>query len=129
MTMWWRPGTCGARSMLWWRGLRHVLAASLVLCQRHPGAIDTYLPRDLAARRQRLVHGTVFGGIATEWMALAVTGTPLSIVGAIFKSAAFRKCRHWHDFPLWHDRLMLAEMGLHGDVDQHAVDRRLLSGR
>lgn len=92
-----------------------VLAASLAICQRHPGAIDSYC------------HGTFLRGAGTsfihpylwdrtEWMALSLTGTPVSIVGAIFQAEAFRKCRHWHDFPLWHDRLMLAEMGLHGDV-------------
>jgi hypothetical protein len=92
-----------------------VLAASLVLLQRHPGAIDTYF------------HGTFLRGAKasftspylwdpTEWMALALTGTPLSIVGAIFQTDAFRKCNQWRAFPLWHDRLMLAEMGLHGSV-------------
>jgi glycosyltransferase involved in cell wall biosynthesis len=92
-----------------------VLAASLVLCQRFPGAVDTRL------------HGTFLRGAKasfvkpyewdrTEWMALSLTTTPLSMVGSIFHAETFAQCRHWRRFPLWHDRLMLAEMGLHGGV-------------
>lgn len=92
-----------------------VLAASLVLCQRYPGAPDTRM------------HGTFLRGSQasfsepyvwdrTEWMALALTTTPLSIVGSVFHAATFDRCGHWKRFPLWHDRLMLAEMGLHGAV-------------
>lgn len=92
-----------------------VLVASLTLCQRHPGALHPYLhglfPRGAKAS---FVEPYLFD--RTEWMALALTGTPLSIVGAVFHAETFRRCRHWRQFPLWHDRLMLAEMGLHGAV-------------
>lgn len=92
-----------------------VLASSLVLCQRYPGAPDTRM------------HGTFLRGAQasfsepylwdrTEWMALALATTPLSIVGSVFHAAIFEQCQHWKRFPLWHDRLMLAEMGLHGTV-------------
>lgn len=92
-----------------------VLVASLVLCQRYPGAPDSRL------------HGTFLRGSAasfsepyawdrTEWMALALTTTPLSIVGSVFHAPTFGRCEHWPRFPLWHDRLMLAEMGLHGAI-------------
>ncbi len=92
-----------------------VLASSLVLCQRYPGAPDTRM------------HGTFLRGAQasfsepylwdrTEWMALALATTPLSIVGSVFHAATFERCGHWKKFPLWHDRLMLAEMGLHGVV-------------
>ena len=92
-----------------------VLAASLVLIQRHPGALDTYLHGTfLNAAKASFIEPYLWD--RTEWMALALTGTPLSIVGAIFDTAAFRQCSRWHEFPLWHDRLMLGEMGLHGAV-------------
>lgn len=92
-----------------------VLASSLVLCQRYPGAPDTRM------------HGTFLRGAhasfsepylwdRTEWMALSLATTPLSIVGSVFHAATFEQCQHWKRFPLWHDRLMLAEMGLHGTV-------------
>jgi glycosyltransferase involved in cell wall biosynthesis len=92
-----------------------VLAASLVLVQRHPGALDTYLHGTfLNAAKASFIEPYLWD--RTEWMALALTGTPLSIVGAIFQAAAFRQCTRWREFPLWHDRLMLGEMGLHGAV-------------
>lgn len=92
-----------------------VLAASLVLVQRHPGALDTYLHGTfLNAAKASFIEPYLWD--RTEWMALALTGTPLSIVGAIFQADAFRRCTRWREFPLWHDRLMLGEMGLHGAV-------------
>lgn len=92
-----------------------VLVPSLMLVQPYPGAPEAY------------VHGTFltpekasftqpYEWDRTEWMALSLTGTPLSIIGGIFDAATFRKCDAWRGFPLWHDRLMLAEMGIHGNV-------------
>ena len=93
-----------------------VLVSSLVLCQKHPGAIDT------------AVHGMFLRGASAgrfeepylwdtaEWLALASVTTPLSIVGSVFQADVFRRCERWRAFPIWHDRLMLAEMGLHGRV-------------
>jgi len=91
------------------------LAASLVLCQRYPGAIDTNL-------QGTFLRGSAASFVApyvwsqAEWMALSLTTTPLSMVGSVFHAATFQKCEHWRQYPLWHDRLMLAEMGLHGGV-------------
>ncbi len=93
-----------------------VLVSSLVLCQRYPGAVETK------------PHGIFLGGSSTAsyaepylwhrtaWLALALATTPLSIVGSVFHAATFAKCQLWKRFPLWHDRLMLAEMGFHGAV-------------
>jgi hypothetical protein len=71
-----------------------------------------------------------------EWMALALIGTPMSMVGSIFRTDVFRRCREWLKFPMWHDRLMLAEMGLHGAVislpwigGHYRVSAQQLSGR
>jgi glycosyltransferase involved in cell wall biosynthesis len=92
-----------------------VLAASLVLCQRYPGAIDTNLQGTfLRGATASFVEPYVWN--QTEWMALSLTTTPLSMVGSVFHAETFKKCAHWREFPLWHDRLMLAEMGLHGSV-------------
>ena len=30
-----------------------------------------------------------------EWMGLGLVGTPNSIVGSVFRTSAFRKCREW----------------------------------
>lgn len=92
-----------------------VLAASLVLCQRHPGALDTYL-HGLFLRGQKASFTKPYEWDPTEWMALALVGTPLSVIGSIFRTEPFRKCVEWHRFPVWHDRLMLGEMGMHGAI-------------
>lgn len=93
-----------------------VLVASLVLCQRNPGALRTY-PHGMflrGAARARFAEPYLWD--RTEWMALGLVSTPLSIVGSVFHADTFGKCQYWKSFPIWHDRLMLAEMGLHGGV-------------
>lgn len=94
-----------------------VLVSSLVLCQSHPGALNTY-------QQGLLLRGAGGGASFTrpyrwdraEWMAIGLVATPNSIVGSVFRTDAFRKCREWTSYPIWHDRLMLTEMGLHGGV-------------
>ena len=93
-----------------------VLVAALTLCQRYPGAVDTqphgmFLKGDGRAR-----YDAPYRWDATEWFALSLITTPLSITGSVFHRESFARCRRWLKFPLWHDRLMLAEMGLHGEV-------------
>jgi glycosyltransferase involved in cell wall biosynthesis len=95
---------------------QRVLVSSLIVCQSHPGALNTQ------------PHGLLLRGAAkpsfvapyewdrAEWMALASVTTPNSIVGSVFRTDAFRKCDGWKAYPIWHDRLMLGEMGLHGSV-------------
>lgn len=92
-----------------------VLAASLVLCQRHPGALGTYLHGHML-RGRKASFTAPYDWDRTEWMSLALVGTPLSIVGSVFRADAFRACTEWHAFPLWHDRLMMGEMGLRGRI-------------
>lgn len=93
-----------------------VLAASLVLCQSCPGALDTRLHGTFLQGSSRANYAEPYLWDRTEWMALALTTTPLSIVGSVFHAETFATCRQWTSFLLWHDRLMMAEMGLHGAV-------------
>jgi len=93
-----------------------VLVAALIICQKHPGAFGT-VPRGFfpsGGRRAAYCENYVWD--KAEWMALALVDTPLSVIGSVFREDTFRKCKTWKSYPLWHDRLMLAEMGLHGDV-------------
>lgn len=92
-----------------------VLVASLVLCQRYPGAPDTRL-HGIFLRGSHASFSEPYVWDRTEWMALALTTTPLSIVGSVFRAATFALSARWQRFPLWHDRLMMTEMGLHGAV-------------
>lgn len=92
-----------------------VLAASLVLCQRHPGALGSHLHGHML-RGRTASFTQPYDWDRTEWMSLALVGTPLSIVGSVFRAEAFRACAEWHAFPLWHDRLMMGEMGLRGRI-------------
>jgi glycosyltransferase involved in cell wall biosynthesis len=92
------------------------LIASLILCQRFPGSLDTQPHGIFPQGAERSRFGEPYRWLAAEWMALGLITTPLSMVGSIFRREVFAKCRQWLSFPLWHDRLMLAEMGLHADV-------------
>jgi glycosyltransferase involved in cell wall biosynthesis len=93
-----------------------VLVASLIVCQSHPGALNTH-PHGLLLRGSSATSFTKpYRWDRAEWMALGLVTTPNSVIGSVFRTDAFRKCRLWHSYPIWHDRLMLAEMGVHGAV-------------
>ena len=109
------PGHLGRALSLLQERPDTVLAASLVLCQRHPGALGTYLHGHML-RGKKASFTEPYDWDRTEWMSLALVGTPLSIVGSVFRADAFRACTEWHAFPLWHDRLMMGEMGLRGRI-------------
>ena len=110
------PGQLGRAISILNANREAVLVASLVLCQSYPGAINTRLQGTFLRGRARGNYAEPYVWDKTEWMALALTTTPLSIVGSVFHRDTFAQCRHWTSYPLWHDRLMLAEMGLHGTV-------------
>ncbi|MBY0493696.1 MAG: glycosyltransferase [Cyanobacteria bacterium] len=92
-----------------------VLLSSLVLCQNHPGALKTHQQGVLLRSRDASWMQPYRWGRA-EWMALSMVETPSSLVGSLLRTDAFRKCRIWTSYAIWHDRLMVAEMGLHGSV-------------
>ena len=93
-----------------------VLVSSLVVCQSHPGALNSH-PHGLLLRGfGRASFMEPYRWDRAEWQALALVTTPNSVIGSIFRTDAFRKCRTWTSYPIWHDRLMLGETGLHGDV-------------
>jgi glycosyltransferase involved in cell wall biosynthesis len=93
-----------------------VLVASLALCQSYPGAADTRLQGTFLRGAATANYAERYAWGQSEWMALALAATPLSIVGSVFRAETFARCQQWKSFPLWHDRLMLAEMGLLGSV-------------
>ncbi|HEX8028519.1 MAG TPA: glycosyltransferase family 2 protein [Vicinamibacterales bacterium] len=92
-----------------------VLVPSLALCQRHPGALGTYL-HGMFPRGARASYVAPYRFDRDEYMAMTLVSTPMDIVGSVFQRAAFRECHEWHAFPMWHDRLMLGEMGIRGPV-------------
>lgn len=109
------PGQLGLAVDLLDRRPETVLVASLTLCQRYPGAIDTRM-HGMFLRGAQARYDAPYEWNPTEWLALSLISTPLAITGAVFRTETFQQCRQWLSFPLWHDRLMLAEMGLHGRV-------------
>lgn len=95
---------------------RAALLSSFAVMQAHPGALNTQVHGTLlrADERTSYEHPYVWG--RAEWLALALVATPLSIIGSVFRSDAFRSCVRWRKYPIWGDRLLLAEMSLHGEV-------------
>lgn len=92
------------------------LVSSLILCQSHPGALDTQPHGMLLRGRDKASFTAPYVWDPAEWLALASVTTPNSIVGSVFRTESFRQCHDWKAFPVWHDRLMLGEMGIHGTV-------------
>ncbi len=92
-----------------------VLVSSLALYQNHPGSLTTVL-QGCFLRGAGASFTKPYRWTQAEWMGLALAATPMSIVGSVFQVDAFRRCRDWTGFPIWHDRLMLGEMGRHGQV-------------
>lgn len=92
------------------------LLSTLTLSQPHPGALNSHAQGVFlrGGRDASFMHP--YRWDRAEWMALSMVATPSSLVGAIFRADAFRRCRAWQSYPIWHDRLMLAEIGLHGRV-------------
>ena len=92
------------------------LVSSLIVCQSHPGALNTHPHGVLLRGAGRASFMEPYRWDRAEWLALALVTTPNSVIGSVFRAGAFRKCRTWTSYPIWHDRLMLGEMGLHGDI-------------
>lgn len=92
------------------------LVSSLVLCQSHPGSLNTHAYGQLLRGSATTSFTEPYRWDRTEWLALTLVKTPNSIVGSVFRTDMFRRCRDWVGYPIWHDRLMLGEMGLHGSV-------------
>jgi len=93
-----------------------VLVASLALVQSHPGSVDTRLHGLFLRGAQHPQYAGTYRWDRVEWFALSLISTPLSLIGSVFRREVFERCKQWLKFPIWHDRLMLAEMGLHGSV-------------
>jgi glycosyltransferase involved in cell wall biosynthesis len=111
------PGQLGRALQLLERSPQTVLVAALALFQPYPGALLTrthgWFPSGFARAR----FNRPYKWERVEWLALGLMTTPLCLIGSIFRAEVFRRCTAWRSFPTWHDRLMLAEMGLHGDVE------------
>ena len=93
-----------------------VMAGSRVVCQRFPGAPDAHLQGNLVRPPANPSFLEPFVWSQVEWMASAMVGTPLSMVGAVFSTDAFRRCERWKSFPMWHDRVWCAELGAQGAI-------------
>lgn len=93
-----------------------VLVSSLIVCQSHPGALNTHPHGQLLRGSSTTSFTEPYRWDRAEWLALALVTTPNSVIGSIFRAEAFGKCRDWTSYSIWHDRLMLGEMGLHGGV-------------
>ena len=110
------PGQLGRALAVISAGPQVALVSSLILCQSHPGALDTQPHGMLLRGRDKASFTAPYVWDQAEWMALASVITPNSIVGSVFRAESFRQCHAWKAFPIWHDRLMLGEMGIHGTV-------------
>jgi glycosyltransferase involved in cell wall biosynthesis len=110
------PGQLGRALAVFEANRSAVLVASLVVSQAYPGAPSSGVQGMFLKGNVDTSYMQPYVWEAAEWMALALVSTPLMLPGSVFKFDAFLKCDSWKSYPMWHDRLMLAEMVLHGDV-------------
>jgi glycosyltransferase involved in cell wall biosynthesis len=93
-----------------------VLVSSLIVVEDHPGGIHSSIHGMFLSGRSKGSYWSAYSWDRTEWLALSLINTPLSMIGSIFDYPTLQKCQLWKRFPLWHDRLMLAEMAFHGSI-------------
>jgi glycosyltransferase involved in cell wall biosynthesis len=93
-----------------------VLVASLSIVQSYPGQPGTYLHGTFLRANSKTSYAEPYTWDATEWLALALVSTPLSLIGSVFKHDVFERIESWKKYHIWGDRLLLAEMVLHGRV-------------
>jgi glycosyltransferase involved in cell wall biosynthesis len=110
------PGQLGRALRLISADAECALVASVVICQSHPGSLTIQPHGFFIEGAARARFDAVYRWHRTEWMALSLITTPMSMVGSVMRSEVLARCPSWMRFPLWHDRVMLAELGLHGSV-------------
>jgi glycosyltransferase involved in cell wall biosynthesis len=94
-----------------------VLVSSLAVIQRYPGAPQSYVHGTFLRATAQTSYTYPYVWDQTEWMALALVTTPLSLIGSVFQSDSFRLVDQlYKSYMVWGDRLLLAEMGVLGGV-------------
>lgn len=92
------------------------LISSLAVIQPFPGAPLSQVHGVFLRANTDTSYERPYVWNQTEWLALSLLNTPLSLIGAVFQNECFRQCNLWKSYQLWGDRLLLAEMGLKGPV-------------
>ncbi|MBA3355845.1 MAG: glycosyltransferase family 2 protein [Pyrinomonadaceae bacterium] len=93
-----------------------VLVSSLIVTQRYPGGLESDIHGFFLKGTETTSYSRPYHWDKTEWLSLSLVNTPLSMIGSLLRRETFHSCQLWKSYPLWHDRLMLAEIALHGDV-------------
>jgi glycosyltransferase involved in cell wall biosynthesis len=93
-----------------------VLVASLAVGQRYPGELGSHVRGMFLRATPQTSYSEPYLWDTTEWLALALVRPPLSLVGSVLQCEALRRCEIYKRYQLTGDRLLLAEMALHGDV-------------
>ena len=110
------PGHLGRAVSLLDSRAGSVLVASIAVLQEHPGAVGSYLHGVFLRGDGDTPYDEPYIWNRAEWLALALVTTPLSSVGSVFRFEAFRRCELCKPYTIWWDRMLLAEMGLYGEV-------------
>lgn len=93
-----------------------VLFATMAVLQQWPGHPDSLLHGQFLKADAQTSYSEPYVWDRTEWLALALVTTPLSLIGSVFQRSAFDRCELWRRYQMWADRSFLAEMALYGDV-------------
>lgn len=92
------------------------LVSSLAVVQSHPGSPRSYVHGMFLNATGSTSYNAPYRWDRTEWLALALIDTPLSLIGSVFRTETFRQCQLYKSYRLLGDRMLLAEAGAHGTV-------------
>ncbi len=93
-----------------------VLVCSPTMVQGYPGDPESSVQGMLLRASAQTSYSRPYIWGKAEWLALSLVSVPVSVLGAVFQHDVYRRCELWKSYQWWADRLLLAEMGLHGDV-------------
>jgi glycosyltransferase involved in cell wall biosynthesis len=93
-----------------------VLVSAPIVVQGYPGEPRGHVRGIFVRATPQTSYIEPYTWDTTEWLALALARRTPSIIGAVFQHEAFRRCELAEGYHRVGDRLLLAEMGPHGDV-------------
>jgi glycosyltransferase involved in cell wall biosynthesis len=93
-----------------------VLVSPIVVVQKYPGDPESHIRSFFLRANTHSSYSEPYVWDRTEWLALNLLTSRFSLVGSVFQYEAFRRCELQKRYKVAGDRVLLAEMALHGEV-------------
>lgn len=93
-----------------------VLVSPIVVMQKYPGDPESHIRSFFLRANTHSSYSEPYVWDTTEWLALNLLTSRFSLVGSVFQYEAYRRCELQKRYEIAGDRVLLAEMALHGEV-------------